>query len=215
MTVSSCIMFPFWNPNAGKTLSNSAWRISRRCLANGASVRRLPWCVSKRDLRLLWTSGLLRCLIRASCSLRTCSSPSSPGLGGIGSGTNRSLSGSAVATQPTSGPEPAISRYIKRSPMREISSTTEPVERRSGSLADSSFAPSRTRMPPRSSPPTTRHWLYMGGSLRFSSFISFADRAIFSRNSLSCGRAQAVKRPGMQTSSKRTGAWGQNLLAMR
>mmetsp|Transcript_7044 Transcript_7044/g.19936 ORF Transcript_7044/g.19936 Transcript_7044/m.19936 type:complete len:225 (+) Transcript_7044:1211-1885(+) len=58
-------------------------------------------------------------------------------------------------TQPDSGPLPSSLSKCKRSPSSASSLTQAPVARRSGSAAESVSLARRTRMPPRSPPPTT------------------------------------------------------------
>mmetsp|Transcript_8624 Transcript_8624/g.20372 ORF Transcript_8624/g.20372 Transcript_8624/m.20372 type:complete len:249 (+) Transcript_8624:1310-2056(+) len=71
--------------------------------------------------------------------------------------TNSSLPGSLILTHPSAGPPPDTSLYFSRSPLSSSSSTSEPVERRSGSCGEPTLWPDRTRIPPLSAPPTTSH----------------------------------------------------------
>mmetsp|Transcript_58374 Transcript_58374/g.136462 ORF Transcript_58374/g.136462 Transcript_58374/m.136462 type:complete len:224 (+) Transcript_58374:686-1357(+) len=74
------------------------------------------------------------------------------------SATRRSLPRAFMLTQPDVGPRPETSSYSKRTPSTCFAHTTAPVSSRAASKVEDKSLPSRTKMPPASTPPTTFQW---------------------------------------------------------
>mmetsp|Transcript_39494 Transcript_39494/g.105982 ORF Transcript_39494/g.105982 Transcript_39494/m.105982 type:complete len:230 (-) Transcript_39494:14-703(-) len=71
--------------------------------------------------------------------------------------TASSFWGSTGVIQPSGGPVPSASLYLRRSPLSSSSCISDPVDRRVESCGDARPSPSLTRMPPLPTPPTTSH----------------------------------------------------------
>mmetsp|Transcript_136447 Transcript_136447/g.423962 ORF Transcript_136447/g.423962 Transcript_136447/m.423962 type:complete len:200 (+) Transcript_136447:2570-3169(+) len=120
---------------------------------------------------VMQSSGTFSCHVPCALpsSVVVTFSDASPGCRGGSSSSGSHLSNKLLPlmrtlTHPVSGPLPSASLKCKRSSLSSSSSTCDPFSRRLAALGELRSSPSRTKMPPVSSPPTTTHtWAGIAG----------------------------------------------------
>mmetsp|Transcript_57067 Transcript_57067/g.152789 ORF Transcript_57067/g.152789 Transcript_57067/m.152789 type:complete len:338 (-) Transcript_57067:68-1081(-) len=146
---------PYQAPGAAMFQQNISFIMSGLIHAGSIWQPALPtWSrqAAARRFSLAKSSAAVRLSIGTSSSSQTKSAADPPGCSSVR--TRRSLPLSWVLTQPDSGPEPVRRRYCKRSPCTCNSCTSAPQDSLSAVASDFRSCPTRTTMPPLSSPPT-------------------------------------------------------------